>query len=149
MSCRHQPRQRDWRWDASSWQSAVRPPMEPCHAIRIPIIERLFMPLSSQTSACCDHGRTILQSHLLLGLWKSSQLSAASDSLLAALHELPCPPAFPGGARGLSEHLRRRRNLQCASSMPSHSSCFMAAKAPSTKVWRIHAIAAENGRDWA
>jgi hypothetical protein len=32
MSCRHQPRQRDWRWDASSWQSAVRSSMElvPC-----------------------------------------------------------------------------------------------------------------------
>lgn len=49
----------------------------------------------------------------------------------------PCSPAFPGGVRGLSEHLRRRRNLQCASSMPSHSSCFMAAKVPSTQVWRL------------
>lgn len=68
-SCGHQPRlggPGDGRWEMGCFfcSSVARPVMHPCHAIRIPIIERLFMPLSSQTAASCDHGRTILQSHL-------------------------------------------------------------------------------------
>jgi hypothetical protein len=46
--------------------------MDVCHAIRIPIIERLFMPLSSQTSDCCDQRLAILQSPPLPGSWNSS-----------------------------------------------------------------------------
>ena len=60
----------------------------------------LIMPLSSHTSACCDHGRNILQCICSqIGSKASPLLSAASDSLLGILHELPLPTQpFPAGS---------------------------------------------------
>ena len=92
------------------------------------------------------------QSHLQPGSRKSplrALLSVDADSLLTALHERAWPSSLSRRGQGLSEYLRRRRNLQCTSSMPSHFPCFMATKDPSTSSVATEPTSRRCSGEWA
>ena len=67
------------------------------------------------------------------GSWKDS-FAAVSTLTRCSPPRMNSPlPSFPRHSQGLSEILRRRRNSQCASSMPSYFCCFK----PRTMLWQV------------
>jgi hypothetical protein len=112
-----------WNWDAFSPSLTFRPLAGQCDAIRTPVIESLFMPLSIHTGE--PH---FSYSRLYLGASirdHGSLLFSPTNFLLVSRHSCISPgPRWPlPGSRGLSDYLRPQRNLESASAMPSHSNC--------------------------